>query len=60
MLYYSKENNCDTLEVSQNMNRLMLLILIIGYFQMAVYLLLIILVPVLIIASRNQRNPGQL
>lgn len=60
ILFYSKENNCDTLEVSQNMNRLMLMILIIGYFQMAVYLMLIILVPVLIIASRNQRDPSQL
>ncbi len=52
-LYYSKENNCEALEPTQNMNRLMLLILIIGYFQMAVYLMLIILIPVLIIASRN-------
>ena len=58
LLFYSKENNCETMEGSQNMNRLMLLTLIIGYFQMAVYLMLIILIPVLIIASRNQRNPN--
>ena len=32
VLYYSKENNCGDNESSKMLNRLMLLLLVIGYF----------------------------
>ena len=52
VIFYSKENNCESIENSQTMYKIMLMLLIVGYFQMAVYLLLIILIPILFFAQR--------
>ena len=61
ILFFSKDNNCNKVEDSKMLYSMMLILLIFGYFQMAVYLLIIILLPIIIYQQRHQnRGPNDI
>lgn len=52
IIFYSPENDCNTIEGSKVIFNLMFVLLMIGYFQMFVYALLIFCMPCLIYVLR--------
>jgi hypothetical protein len=64
VLFWSNENDCNVISNSFVMYNLMLILIIIGYFQMLVYALLICCLPCIIYALtmqvRDNRPGGQL
>lgn len=61
VIYYSPENNCKELEETKGLNSLMLLFLILGYFQFLMFGVMICVLPCLIyylirVAARQNAN----
>ena len=54
VIFYSDENNCKVIENSKALYNVMLVLIIIGYFQMVVYGLIIFCLPCILYALQNQ------
>ena len=56
VLFYSSKDDCNSIENSKSIYNVMLVLLIIGYFQLLGYAMILILLPFLIVFLRNQQR----
>ncbi len=53
VLFYSKEDNCNSLDGTKGLYRLTLVLLIVGYFHMLLYSILLLCLPIVFFQLRH-------